>query len=137
MCYIFNLISAAPTQIPQYTFLWLKGRTNNGGGSGWSLAGKQFFDSLQGVVKADREKHATAALTSGGMTFNKEFLLCYQQRRDCECDKSLCGSQDKHSKNKPPAYQCFDEFDDESDEDVKPQCSAAINLENDTTYEEM
>ena len=126
-------------QIPQYTFSRLKGKTNNGGGSGWSLAGKQFFDSLQGVVKADREKHSTSAQTGEGMTFNKELYQCYQQRRDSERDRSLCGSQDKQSNKKPPAYQCFDEFDDESDEDKEHQNSAAINLDNITTtaYEEM
>jgi hypothetical protein len=85
------------------------------------------------VIKADREKHSTAAQAGGGMTFNKELYQRYLQRRDSERDKSLCGSQGKQSNKKKTAYQCFDEFDDESDEDEEQQNNAAINLENITT----
>ena len=126
-----------PTQIPQYTFSRLKGTTNNGGGSGWSLEGKQFFDSLQGVVRADRHQHATAGQADGGMTFNKELYQRFQLRRDTELYQSQSGNQDKPLKQKPPAYQCVDEFDDESDEEAEQQCNAASNLNDVTEYEEI
>jgi hypothetical protein len=107
------------TQIPLYTYSRLKGKTNNGGGSGWTVEGKEFFDNLQHLVKADREKHANAnqAGSAETITFNKELYQSYQQRRENERDDRNGGNHDKQLKQKKPAYQCVDEFDDDDSDD--------------------
>lgn len=103
-CDVFKLmILNTLLKISSYTFLHLKGKTSNGGRSGWSLAGKEFFE-------ADSKRHSTAAQACGGMTFYKDLHRCYQQRRNSRRGKSpLCGSsQDKQSNKKLPAYPRFD-----------------------------
>ena len=122
----------APTkQIPLYTYSRLQGKTNNGGGSGWTVEGKELFNNLQQIVKADREKHAS--LTQAGsdwITFIKALYQCYLQRKENERHKNNGSNPDKQSKQKKPAHQCYDEFEDESDEEDRLQeSSAAIGLE--------
>jgi hypothetical protein len=55
-----------------HLFARLQGKTNNGGGSGWIVEGKGFYDLLQQIVKADHEKQASSTQAGiDGITFNK------------------------------------------------------------------
>ena len=76
---------APTTQIPLYTYSKLRGKTNNGGGSGWTVEGKEFFDNLHQIVKIDRDRHAsTPQAGSDGITFNKALYHRYLQRKENE-----------------------------------------------------
>ena len=107
--------SFAPTkqQIPLYTYSRLQGKTNNGGRSRWTVECKELFDNLQQIVKADREKHASLTQAgSDGITFNKALFQRYLECKESESNKNSGNNPDKQSKQKKPAYQCYDEFED-------------------------
>ena len=122
------------SQIPKYTYSRLVNASTNGGGSGWTLEGKQFFDTLQTFVKNDRIKHALPATptTENPMTFNKALFQQYQRRRERELSKTHGNSIELQLKRKTPPYQCIDEFDDESDNEEETNNST---LDNVTSFE--
>ena len=122
---------AATTQIPLYTFSRLQGKTKNGSGSEWTVKGKEFFDNLQQIVKADHERHTSSTQAgSVGITFNKALYQRYLQRKENESNTNRGHNPDKQSKEKKPVYQCYyNEFEDESDKEDRQQSSAAIGSE--------
>jgi hypothetical protein len=123
------------TQVPKYTYSRIVNANNNGGGSGWTLEGKQFFDSLQTFVKNDRIKHAPAATPATGntMTFNKALYQQYLRRRERELTKSNGNLHEQQLKRKAPPYQCIDEFDDESDNEE--QTNNSTTMDNVSSFE--
>jgi hypothetical protein len=127
-------------QIPKYTYSRIVNATNNGGGSGWTLEGKQFFDTLQKFVKNDRIKHApatTATQDNGNtMTFNKALYQQYQRRRERELNRNHGNLNEQQLKRKAPPYQCIDEFDDESDDGEDETKGSTVN-NNTSFYEEV
>jgi len=58
---------------PNYTFSRVVNTENNGGGSGWSLAGKQKYNELFTAIQLDRSKDTTPL-------FNQELWRIYEQR---------------------------------------------------------
>jgi hypothetical protein len=58
----------AKLQLPLYTYLRLRGKQTNGGGSGWSVECCKKYDELFIAVKADRKQNAKQ--------FNPQLLLC-------------------------------------------------------------
>jgi hypothetical protein len=57
----------AKLQLPLYTYLRLRGKQTNGGGSGWSIEGSKKYDKLLMTVKADRKQNTKQ--------FNPQLLL--------------------------------------------------------------
>ena len=68
---------------------------------------------MQSAVKDDRVKHA--ARSNEGMSFNKELYQRFAERREHERDTARGGNPERQLKTKQPAYQCYDEFDNESE----------------------
>ena len=91
-----------------YTYSRLKGQQNNGGGSGWSEAGRKWYDDLFLAVKADRKKHAK--------TFNPQLLLFFQARRRREQHAKTNAHNESMSTNLKRAYHRMDELADDSDD---------------------
>jgi hypothetical protein len=56
-------------QLPLYTYLCLRGKQTNGGGSGWSIEGHKKFDEFM-ALKADRKQNAKH--------FNPQLLLLFK-----------------------------------------------------------
>lgn len=108
-------------QTPKFTFSRIKGKTNNGGGSGWSIEGKKYYDYLYFKVKADRKKHTTSHRDGGVITFNKELYNLFQQRRFRELETTPTGLDSR--KPKKETYSCVDEFAD-SDADSHDESEA-------------
>jgi hypothetical protein len=79
----------------------------------------------------DRERHASTTQAGGdGISFNKALYQRYLQRKENEENNTNRGNNSgKEQEKKKPVYQCFDEFEDESDEEGKLDSTAAINLE--------
>jgi hypothetical protein len=53
-----------------YTYLHLRGKQTNGGGSGWSIEGRKKYEKLFMAVKADRKQNAKQ--------FNPQLLLFFK-----------------------------------------------------------
>jgi hypothetical protein len=51
------------------------------------------------------------------MSFNKELYQRFTERREYERDKARGEYPERQQKTKPPTYQCFDEFDDNSEDE--------------------
>ena len=60
-------------QLPLFTYSRLRGMQTNGGGSGWSIEGREKYDELFIAFKADSKKNAKQ--------FNPQLLLFNQARR--------------------------------------------------------
>ena len=96
-------------QLPLYTYSRLKGKTTNGGGSGWSIGGRKKYDELFLAVKADRKKRAK--------TFNPHLLLFYQARRCCE-QQAKTRAMDETRPSATPGYHRMDELAGDTDDDA-------------------
>ncbi len=103
----------------------LRGKQTNGGGSGWSIEGREKYDKLFMAVKADRKQNAKQ--------FNPQLLLFCQAR--CRC-KQLA----KHNAKDDPrprakvAYHRMNELedDDSDDEDSAHENAELLDNENDS-----
>ena len=91
-----------------YTYSRLKGKQTNGGGSGWSIEGRQKYDELFMAVKTDRKKHAKE--------FNPQLLLFYQARRRREQQAKHNAKDDARPKPKA-AYHRMNELAEDSDDE--------------------
>ncbi len=105
----------------KFTFSGIKGKTNNGGGIGWSIEGKKYYDYLYFKVKADRKKHTKSHRDGGVITFNKELYNLFQQRRFRELETTPTGLDSR--KPKKETYSCVDESAD-SDADSHDESEA-------------
>jgi hypothetical protein len=91
-----------------YTYSRLKGKQTNGGGSGWSIEGRQKYDELFMAVKNDRKKNAKQ--------FNPQLLLFYQARRRREQQAKHNAKDDARPKPKA-TYHRMNELAEDSDEE--------------------
>jgi hypothetical protein len=92
-----------------YTFSRNKGTHDNGGGSGWSHAGKQKYEELYKAVKKDRKTQSPM--------FNQELLKMYQSRRKMETGRTGNGQmKDGLNNRKKVAYRCINELNDSDDD---------------------
>lgn len=107
LCQCVNTV--ALSQLPLYTYSRLKGKTTNGGGSGWSIEGREKYDELFLAVKADRKKHAK--------TFNPQLLLFYQARRRRE-QQAKTRAMDETKPSAKPGYHRMDELAEDTDDDA-------------------
>jgi hypothetical protein len=93
------------------------------------------------MVKMDRERHASTPHAGGDeITFNKALYQRYLQRKENEENNTNRGNNsDKQWEKKKPVYQCYDEFEDESDDERtgKLDSSAAINSEQLSEFAEV
>lgn len=93
-------------------------RPDNGGGSGWSEEGKQFFDYLYKAVQADRNQQAgVGGPKKDGISFNKELLNFFLSRRFAEETTMQSGLEKPVKKKKVTHHTCDDFSDSEGDND--------------------
>lgn len=116
----------------KYTYSRKKGQKNslrpdNGGGSGWSEEGKQYFDFLYRAVQADRNQQAGVnGSRKDGISFNKELLNFFLGRRFAEENISHSGMEKPVKKKKVTHHTCddFTDSEDENDNINDNYCSA-------------
>jgi hypothetical protein len=116
----------------KYTYSRKKGQKNslrpdNGGGSGWSEEGKQYFDFLYRAVQADRNQQAgVGGSRKDGISFNKELLNFFLGRQFAEENTSHSGMEKPMKKKKVTHHTCddFTDSEDENDNINDNYCSA-------------
>jgi hypothetical protein len=105
----------------KYTYSRKKGqknstRSDNGGGSGWSEEGKQYFDFLYRAVQTDRNQQAgIGGSRKDGISFNKELLNFFLSRRFAE-ESTLPSGMEKPMKKKKVTHHTCDDFTDSEGE---------------------
>ena len=102
----------------KYTYSRKKGRKNssrpdNGGGSGWSEEGKQFFDFLYRAVKTDRNQQAGI----GGSRKDGNSLNFFLSRQFAEESTLPSGMEKPVKKKKLTQHMCDDFTDSEAEND--------------------
>lgn len=128
-----------PQKAAKYTYSRKKGQKNssrpdNGGGSGWSEEGKQFFDFLYRAVQTDRNQQAgLGGSRKDGISFNKELLNFFLSRRFAE-ESTLPSGMEKPVKKKKVTHHTCDDFTDSEAEneniDDNSYCEGTSRISN-------
>jgi hypothetical protein len=106
----------------KYTYSRKKGqknsaRSDNGGGSGWSEEGKQYFDFLYRAVQTDRNQQAgRGGSRKDGISFNKKLLNFFLLRRFAEESTLPSGMEKPMKKKKVLTHHTCDNFTDSEGE---------------------
>ena len=105
----------------KYTYSRKKGQKNsaqsdNGGGSGWSEEGKQYFEFLYRAVQTNQNQQAgIEGSRKDGISFNKELLNFLLSRQFAE-ESKLPSGMEKPVKKKKVTHHTWDDFTDSEGE---------------------